>query len=98
MCLFLSLYLSLSLSLCLSLSLSLSLSPSLAHAQPLCIPLQDGWRALDILEEMTDFGIPVEVRACNSTLQACLACGLVEDAEKLSAPPPAPDPSPTAPR
>jgi hypothetical protein len=47
---------------------------------------------------MTDFGIPVEVRACNSTLQACLACGLVEDAEKLSAPPPAPDPSPTAPR
>mmetsp|Transcript_45360 Transcript_45360/g.108195 ORF Transcript_45360/g.108195 Transcript_45360/m.108195 type:complete len:489 (-) Transcript_45360:167-1633(-) len=44
---------------------------------------EDGFKALDILEEMSHFGIPADVRACNSSLMALLGSDLVDEAEKL---------------
>lgn len=50
-----------------------------------CAQASDGYRALDILEEMQEFAIPIDVGAYNSALKACCVAGLVDKALELFA-------------
>ena len=50
-----------------------------------CAHASDGYRALDILEEMREFAIPIDVGAYNSALKACCVAGLVDRALELFA-------------